>query len=99
MFVCLAAAIGSGVTSFYFALPNRCIMNLVRSLITVFLIALFASAVAGWIWAGGQPSPKMEGSRVVLAICALSSIGCFVLIWRAKPGESQPTDSLPVDAT
>lgn len=68
-------------------------MNIVRSLISVFLLALLASAIAGWIWAGGQPSPKMEGSRAVLAICGLSAVGCFLLIWRAKPGADDPASA------
>lgn len=59
-------------------------MNLIRSIISVFLMILLALSIAGWIWAGGQPSPKMEGARVALAICGLSSVGCLVLLWTAK---------------
>ncbi len=61
-------------------------MNLIRSIMSVFLLALLGLSVAGWIWAGGQPTPKMEGARLVLAICGLSSIGCMWLLWAAKPG-------------
>ncbi len=67
-------------------------MNLVRSLISLFLLALLAVSIAGWIWAGGQPSPKLEGARVVLALCGLSSVGCLWLLWSVKPGVvDQPT--------
>jgi hypothetical protein len=59
-------------------------MNLVRSVISVFLLILLAVSVAGWIWAGGQPSPKLEGARFVLALCGLASIGCLGLIWNAR---------------
>lgn len=59
-------------------------MNLVRSVISVFLIALLLLSVAGWIWAGGQPSPNREGARVVLAICGLSSVGSLGLLWSIR---------------
>lgn len=59
-------------------------MNLVRSVISVFLLILLAVSVAGWIWAGGQPSPKLEGARFVLALCGLASIGCLGLLWNAR---------------
>lgn len=59
-------------------------MNLIRSIISVFLVILFVLSVAGWIWAGGQPSPKLEGARLVLALCGLSSIGGLALLWSAK---------------
>ena len=59
-------------------------MNLVRSVISVFLLLLLGLSVAGWIWAGGQPSPKMEGARFVLTLCGLASIGCLGLLWSAK---------------
>jgi hypothetical protein len=60
-------------------------MNLIRSIISVFVLALVAVAVAGWIWAGGLPSPKMEGARFVLALCGMSSLGCLWKLWREKP--------------
>jgi hypothetical protein len=59
-------------------------MNLVRSVISIFLLVLLGLSIAGWIWAGGQPSPKMEGARVVLAICGVSAIGALGLLWSAK---------------
>lgn len=64
-------------------------MNLVRSIISVFLVALLALSVAGWSWAGGQPFRSMVGARVVLAICGLASAGCLGLLWTAKPPLTQ----------
>jgi hypothetical protein len=59
-------------------------MNFIRSIISVFLLLLFAVSIAGWIWAGGQPSPRMEGARFVLALCGLSSVGALGLLWTAR---------------
>jgi 4-amino-4-deoxy-L-arabinose transferase-like glycosyltransferase len=64
------------------------LMNIVRSIISVFVIALAAVAIAGWLWAGGQPSPKMEGARVALGLCGLSSVVCLWLLWKEKPAAS-----------
>ena len=59
-------------------------MNFIRSLISIFMLILLAVSIAGWIWAGGQPSPKQEGARFVLALCGLSSLGGLTLLWKAK---------------
>ncbi|OYP31638.1 hypothetical protein [Rhodopirellula sp. MGV] len=64
-------------------------MNLIRSLISVFLVALFAVSIAGWFWAGEKPSANVVGSRVVLVLCGLLSVGCFSLLWSAKPGTGE----------
>jgi hypothetical protein len=62
-------------------------MNLVRSTISVFLLALLVLSIAGWIWSSGLPASKMEGARVVLAICAVASVGSLVLLWTAKQAQ------------
>ncbi|MCA9124683.1 MAG: hypothetical protein H6822_09115 [Planctomycetaceae bacterium] len=59
-------------------------MNLVRSVMTFFLLLLLAVAVAGWIWAGSLPTQKMEGARLVLALCGVASLGAVGLLWTAK---------------
>jgi len=64
-------------------------MNLVRSLISIFLLALVVLAVAGWIWAGDQTLSRMIGARAVLLICGLSSIGGLVLLWTAKQEQTK----------
>lgn len=61
-------------------------MNLIRSVISVFLVILLGVSIAGWVWAGGQPSPKQEGARFVLALCGASAIGGLALLWSARPG-------------
>jgi len=58
-------------------------MNLIRSILSVFLVALVAIAVSGWVWSGGHPSPHQDGARFVLTLAALSSIGCLWLLWSA----------------
>ena len=63
-------------------------MNLVRSIITFFLLALLVVSIAGWNWAGGQPASNAVGARIVLTLGGLAALGCIVLLWRAKPGES-----------
>ena len=59
-------------------------MNVVRSLMSVFLLILLALSVAGWNWAGGQPSPQAEGARFVLVLCGLTAVGSLWLLWTAK---------------
>ena len=60
-------------------------MNLVRFVISVFLAVLLALTVAGWVWAGKQPSPTLEGARIVLVLSGLSALGGLAVIWSAKP--------------
>ena len=64
-------------------------MNLVRSAISVLLVILVAIVVAGWEWAGGRPSPAMEGARFALSLCALASLACLGVLWRASPSRSK----------
>ena len=59
-------------------------MNTVRSVMSVFLLVLLALSIAGWIWAGGQPSPKLEGARVALGLCGLMAVASMAVIWSAK---------------
>lgn len=59
-------------------------MNLIRSIISLFLVLLLAVSIAGWMWAGRLPSPNMEGARFVLALCGLASLGGLGLLWTAK---------------
>lgn len=59
-------------------------MNLIRSIISVFLLILLSLAVIGWIWAGKQPSPTSEGARIALGLCGLLAVGSLAVIWSAK---------------
>lgn len=63
-------------------------MNLIRSLMTIFLLSVVAVSVAGWIWAGGQPSPKLEGARFVLALCILMGVGSMGILWTTKNSQA-----------
>lgn len=63
-------------------------MNLIRSIISVFLVILAAVSVAGWIWAGnGQRPPNFSvaGARFVLALCGLGAVGGLWLLWNVNP--------------
>lgn len=64
-------------------------MNLIRTIMSVLLLILLAISVAGWIWAGGQPSPQSEGARTVLALCGLTAVGSLWLIWTAEQPAAQ----------
>lgn len=59
-------------------------MNVVRTVISVFMLILLVLCVAGWMWADALPSPKMEGARFVLALCGLMSVGSVWLVWTAS---------------
>ena len=73
-------------------------MNAVRSVISVFMLALLAVSIAGWIWAGDLPSAKMAGARLVLAICGLAAIGGLWLLWTAKQPQVELDGTLPPEA-
>ena len=59
-------------------------MNLVRSVISLFLFALLALSIAGWDWAASLPPAKLLGARVALGLCGLMAIGTLGLLWTAK---------------
>jgi hypothetical protein len=59
-------------------------MNAIRSVISVFLLVLLGLSVAGWVWAGGQPTPQSTGARLVLALCGLMAVGSLVVLWSAR---------------
>lgn len=63
-------------------------MNLIRWIISVFVGAIVVVTVAGWNWAGHQPSPRMEGARVALVLCGLLSVGALWVLWREKPAST-----------
>lgn len=60
-------------------------MNLVRSLMTLLLLGVIALCIAGWVWAGGQPSPKLEGARIAIGLSALMAAVAITLLWRERP--------------
>lgn len=69
-------------------------MNTVRSVITVFILLLIGTTIAGWVWAADLPMDKSIGSRVILTISALFGIVGLVAIWlpsTASRLQSPPT--------
>jgi hypothetical protein len=59
-------------------------MNLVRSVISLFLLALLLLTLAGWVWAASLPPTKLIGARIALGLCGLMAIGTLGLLWTAK---------------
>lgn len=59
-------------------------MNIIRILMSFFLVVLLVLSIAGWIWAGGGSTPQPNGARLVLALCGLTSVGSLYLLWRTK---------------
>jgi hypothetical protein len=59
-------------------------MNLIRSVMSLFLFILLGLSVAGWVWAADQPSPQAEGARTALALCGVMALGSIWLLWRTK---------------
>lgn len=57
-------------------------MNVLRTAISVFLVAVILLSIAGWIWAGQQSSFQATGARVVLGLGSLASLGALLELWR-----------------
>lgn len=60
-------------------------MNSIRLVMSVFLTAVFASALLGWRWVGVLPPAKSEAARIVLTLAGLAALLAMFVIWRAKP--------------
>ena len=61
-------------------------MNVIRALLSSFVVVLVVASVTGWVWTGGHQAPeKAAASRVVLAISALAGALGLVMIWRRQP--------------
>ena len=60
-------------------------MNVIRVVISGFLLVLMALAVSGWIWTGShQPGAQAAASHIVLTICILAGIGGLTALWRRR---------------
>jgi hypothetical protein len=68
-------------------------MTLVRILVTLFVAAILAATIAGWVWTGQhQPPAGAIASRVVLGISALAGLVALIVVWRPNPwGANTPT--------
>lgn len=57
--------------------------NQVRTVITLFVMALLATVALGWAWTTThQPPPLRAAAHVVLGIAALCGIFAIAKIWR-----------------
>jgi hypothetical protein len=69
-------------------------MNTVRILITMFILALLAIVVLGWVWTGShQPPPLRTASHAVLGLSALAGLFALAKIWRRDPPRVSPKRS------
>lgn len=60
------------------------IKNLVRTAITVFVLALLATVTLGWMWTTAHQPPALRtASHLVLSIAALAGLFAVAKIWRA----------------
>jgi hypothetical protein len=61
-------------------------VNVVRIVISVFLVVLIGVAVSGWVWTGGhQPPAQSAASRIVLTVCIVAGVVGLTVIWRVRP--------------
>lgn len=69
-------------------------MTLVRILVTLFVAAILAATIAGWVWTGQhQPPAGAIASRVVLSISAIAGLVALVVVWRPHPsGTNTPAN-------
>ena len=68
-------------------------MTLVRILITLFVGAILAATIAGWVWTGQhQPPAGAIASRVVLGLSAIAGLVALIVVWRRNSsGTNTPT--------
>ena len=62
-------------------------MNIIRIVISMFLLVLIGVSSSGWLWAGShQAAAQAIASRVVLTLCILAGIVGLVALWSPRPG-------------
>lgn len=68
-------------------------MNIIRAVMSVFLLVLLGLSIAGWFWAGDQPTRYASvGARIAVVLCGLMAIGGMALIWSIKrPASNGPS--------
>ena len=65
-------------------------MNVVRIIISLFILVLISVASTGWIWTGShQPAAQAAASRVVLSLCILAGVVGLTVLWRTKTPRSR----------
>jgi len=61
-------------------------MQAIRFLITLFILLVAATCVAGWFWTGTHQAPvQSAASRTVLIISMVAGLVGLVTIWRYSP--------------
>lgn len=61
-------------------------MNIVRILITMFILLLLTVVALGWMWTTThQPPGQSSASHIVLSVAALAGVFAITRIWRADP--------------
>jgi hypothetical protein len=61
-------------------------MNIIRAVISAFLLVLIVIASAGMRWAGSHlPAAQAVASRVVLTLCVLAGVVGLIALWRPRP--------------
>jgi hypothetical protein len=61
-------------------------MNLIRVLISLFILVLIILSGMGWVWTGNnQPAAQALASRVVLTISIAAGVVGLMSIWRPRP--------------
>ena len=61
-------------------------MNLVRVVISLFILILIGVSVVGWVWTGvHQPPSQHDASRIVLTLGILAGVVGLVALWRHRP--------------
>jgi hypothetical protein len=67
-------------------------MNVIRSLISVFIVLLLVSVAAGWGWTADHQSGGLAtASNVVLGLSAIAGIVGLIVLWKPRRGASGRT--------
>jgi hypothetical protein len=60
-------------------------LNLVRVVITGFILVLITIATTGWLWVGSHQSPAQAlASRVVLTLCVVAGLIGVKAMWARR---------------
>ena len=60
-------------------------MNIVRLVISLFILVLIGVSVVGWVWTGAhQSASQSAASRVVLTLGVLAGVIGLVALWRTE---------------
>jgi len=61
-------------------------VNVIRSLMSLLIVAVMSLAVAGWRWtAAHQPPAQAQAAHVVLSLSLAAGLLGLVALWRLRP--------------